>query len=53
MVAIAPYLSVSMTDSMTGTSLFAALNSKLNDLDTLLKSHLTITNGYNLELGCY
>ena len=52
-VAIAPYISVPLNDSMTQTQVFTLLNAQLNIIATSLQQHLTYTKSYNLPLGCY
>lgn len=47
-VAIAPYVSTTLKDTMTNVDVFNALNTEITNIDTKLKTHLNITNGYNL-----
>lgn len=38
---------------MTNNDVFNALNNQLITLNATMKTHLNITRGYNLSLGCY
>lgn len=52
-VAIAPYLSVTMNDSMTTDALFTKLTTQLTLIGPMVAAHLPFTNSYNLPLYCY
>lgn len=52
-VAIAPYLSITLSDSMSLASIITSLSTQIPLLGTTVKSHLPYTNQYNLSLMCY
>lgn len=52
-VAIAPYISISLNDSMSFTNIFTGLNSQITTLATTIQTHLVYTNKYGLSLYCY
>lgn len=52
-VAIAPYISTTLSDNMTNNDVFNALNNQLITLNATMKTHLNIIRGYNLSFGCY
>ena len=52
-VAIAPYLSITLTTSMNQTDVFTKMNTQISNLSAILKQHLNYTNNYKLPLGCY
>jgi hypothetical protein len=52
-VAIAPYLSVTMTSSMTLDTLFSKLTSQVGLIGPMVAAHLNYTKNYSLPLLCY
>lgn len=52
-VAIAPYISISLNDSMSFTNIFSGLNSQITTLATTIQTHLVYTKKYSLQLYCY
>jgi hypothetical protein len=52
-VAIAPYLSITLDDSMNGTDIFTSLTAQTPILATVISTHLSYTNQYSLPLLCY
>jgi hypothetical protein len=52
-VAIAPYLSITLTDSMSFTNVIDGLNAQIPLLGVTVKSHLAYTNPAGLPLLCY
>lgn len=52
-VAIAPYLSITLSDSMNFSSIISGLNAQIPLLSNTIKTHLAYTNSYNISLFCY
>lgn len=52
-VAIAPYLSTTLTDSMTYDNIISLLNTEITAIASTIQQHLLYTNNYSLPLLCY
>lgn len=52
-VAIAPYLSIKLNDTMTSTNIIDGMTAEIDNLAKIIKTHLNITNQYNLPLTTY
>jgi hypothetical protein len=52
-VAIAPYLSINLTNTMSFANIISGMNSQITKLAANIQSHLNYTNQYNLKLYCY
>lgn len=52
-VAIAPYLSVTVTSNTPLDSLFAQLTTQVGAVGLMVASHLKFTNNHSLSLLCY
>lgn len=52
-MAIAPYLSISLNDTMTSANIFDGMTAQIDNIAKTLKTHLNITNQYNLPLTTY
>jgi hypothetical protein len=52
-VAIAPYLSISLTDSMSFANIISGLTAEITNIGATIRTHLNYTNSYNITLMCY
>lgn len=52
-VAIAPYLSITLNDTISYASVISGLNNQITSVANNIKSHLTYTSQYGLQLHCY
>lgn len=52
-VAIAPYLSISLTDSMNYSTIISGLKAQIPIIKNQIQTHLNYTNSYGLSLLCY
>lgn len=52
-VAIAPYLSIKLNDTMTSTNIIDGMTAEIDNIAKIIKTHLNITNQYNLPLATY
>jgi hypothetical protein len=52
-VAIAPYLSTSLNDTMSFDDIISQLNVEIPKIATSIQHHLTFTSIHNISLMCY
>lgn len=52
-VAIAPYLSTTLTDSSTYDQIISQMQAQISAIATTIQQHLSFTTPHNLQLHCY